>query len=105
MDEYFNVDVGEEFHYEAQHYRKLDERRSALLAGDKAQGKVIHFYPEDEVLRRAGADTAVKPPPLKGPLPARSDMRNILFLVMIFGLAVLLVGFLLLTIASLIGAR
>lgn len=108
-DEYFNVEVGEVFRYEGVTYRKLDDRRAQVLLdgdGDIQSGEhTIHFYPEDEVQRREKANTDIAPPTHKQKLPAHPYIRNTLFLVVMFGLGVLLVGFLLMTIASLVGAR
>ncbi len=108
-DEYFNVELGEVFVYEGATYRKLDDRRALFLldgGGNIQSGKVtIHFYPEDEVQRRETANTEIERPVHKQKLPARPYVRNTLLLVVVFGLGVLLVGFLLMTIASLVGAR
>ncbi|GAA4453227.1 hypothetical protein [Novipirellula rosea] len=87
-DEYFNVEVNEEFSYEGDKYRKLDDRRSLLLSdGDE---KVVHFYPKDEVYRLSLP--ATEPILAKQKLPERSSIRNALLWVMLLSLGILVVG-------------
>ncbi|WP_372715488.1 hypothetical protein [Novipirellula sp.] len=90
-DEFIHVDVGEEFSYEGSRYRKLDDRRAFLLSDNpsepKADEKVIHFYPEDEVSRDISESVQLRP---TEELTARPRLRNALVWSVIFAVSLIL---------------
>jgi len=52
IDEFANVNVGEEFFYDNNQYRKVDDRRAVLVDDESGVDENgWHFYPEDEVRR------------------------------------------------------
>ncbi|GAA5510034.1 hypothetical protein Rcae01_05540 [Novipirellula caenicola] len=49
--EFYEINAGEEFEHDSRRFRKLDDRRAMLVDRQTDARRVIHFYPEDRVIK------------------------------------------------------